>query len=146
MQTFFLIPSTWDLAIDASGDIAVGSDPYSQAQDAASAIKLFEGELYYDTTKGVPYWSSILGQAPPISLMKSKWVAAALTVPGTVSAVCYISSFVNREITGQVQINNVAGQTSAASFGTGRVPVTPSLTAPPPTPPTDESLPVITIA
>lgn len=147
MQTLLLNPPTWDLLVDGSGDIAVAGDPYSQAQDAASAIKLFQGELLYDTTRGVPYWASILGQAPPMSLMKAKWVAAALTVPGTITAVCYIGSFVNRIVTGQVQISNDAGKTAVAGFGTGRVPITPSfVSGPPPSAPTDESPPIIAIA
>ena len=116
MQTLLLDPKSWDLLIDASGDIAMASEPYSQAQDAASAIKLFESELWYDTTKGVPYWASILGLAPPMSLMKAKWVAAALTVPGVATAVCFISSFKDRFVQGQVQIKNVADKTAAVGF------------------------------
>ena len=81
MKTLLLDQTTWDLVVDASGDIAVASDPYSIAQDAASAIRTFQGECYYDTTLGVPYWSQILGRSPPLSLLKAKLVAAALTVP-----------------------------------------------------------------
>lgn len=114
MQTLLLDPPTWDLLVDANKNIAVADDPYSQAQDAASAIKLFQGELIYDTTKGVPYWASILGKAPPLTLMKSKWVSAALTVPGVSSAVCFISSFKNRFVQGQVQIKNEEDKTSVA--------------------------------
>lgn len=116
MNTLLLDRSTWDLVVDAQGNIAVASEPYSQAQDAASAIKLFEGELYYDTSKGVPYWEQILGRAPPISYMVAKFVAAAKTVPGVASAVCYIESIVRRKVSGQVQITNSAGETSAANF------------------------------
>ena len=116
MNTLLLDPVSWDLLVDASGNIAVATDPYSQAQDAASAIKLFSGELYYDTTQGVPYWNEILGQAPPLGYMKSKWEFAALTVPDVATAKCYISSFVDRKIGGQVQITNMAGQTAAAGF------------------------------
>ena len=116
MQTLLLSPDTWDLLIDAHGDIAMADNPYSLAQDAASAIKLFEGELYYNTIKGVPYWASILGQAPPLSFMKSKWVAAALTVPEVVSAKCFISSFVKRKVSGQVQTTDSSGNISVAGF------------------------------
>lgn len=116
MNTILLDTQTWDLLVDASGNIAMASDPYSQAQDAASAIKTFQGEAYYDTTLGVPYWAQILGQAVPISLLKAYFTNAALTVPGTAAAVCYISSFVDRKVSGQVQITNSAGNTSAAGF------------------------------
>jgi hypothetical protein len=35
--------------LDAEGNIAVASEPYSLAQDAASAIKTFAGEVFWDT-------------------------------------------------------------------------------------------------
>ena len=104
--------------LDASGNIALAGPPYSQAQDAASAIKLFLGEYWYNIGKGTPYFANTLGWKPPLQMVKTQAVNAALTVPGVVSAVCYISSATNRNITGQVQITNTKGQTSAAGFST----------------------------
>lgn len=118
-DTLLLDTQTWDLALDVFGNIAVASNPYSQAQDAASAIRLFEGELYYDTSKGVPYWTSILGKRPPASLMKAKFIEAAMTVPGVTGAKCFLTGFSNREVTGQVQITNEDSQVSIASLVSG---------------------------
>lgn len=115
-STLLLDISTWDLVIDLDGNIAVANEPYAQAQDAASAIRLFQGELWYDTTKGVPYWQSILGKLPSISYMRQKFVAAAKTVPGVVAAQCFISSIEGRIVHGQVQITNEAGLIAAAGF------------------------------
>jgi hypothetical protein len=129
MNTILLDTVAWDLVLDVGGNIAVASEPYSLAQDAASAIKLFQGELWFDTVPGVPYWSVILGESPSISLMKSKWVAAALTVPDVVTAVCFITSIVDRIVGGQVQVTNAAGQTAAAAFG-GRITSPPSSSNP----------------
>ena len=111
MNTLLLNRSTWDLCLDSSGNIALASEPYSLAQDVASALRLFQGELWYDTTSGVPYWSQILGKMPPVSLMKAKFVAAALTVPGVVAATCYIESVSARKVTGQVQCTDASGNT-----------------------------------
>ena len=119
MQTLLLDTVTWNLVLDANGNIAVASDPYSLAQDAASAIKLFIGELWYDTAQGVPFWQDILGKAPPLSLVKSLFVTAALTVPGVVSAKVFFSSFNQRTLSGQVQITDDDGQVAAASFAFG---------------------------
>ena len=116
MKTLLLDPTTWDLLLDSAGNIAVASDPYSQAQDAASAIKTWRGEAYYDTTLGLPYFESILGQVPPISLMKAEINAAALSVPGVETSVCYLTSFINRKLSGQVHITNVQGDQSAVGF------------------------------
>lgn len=117
MATTLLLDTTnWDLVLNSSGDIALATEPYSQAQDGASAIRLFQGELYYDTTKGIPYWTQILGLAPPLSLLKAKFVAAALTVPGVSTAVCYISSVIGRKLSGQVQITTSSGQSQTVAF------------------------------
>ena len=56
MSTLLLDRTYWDLCVDSSGNLAVASEPYSLAQDAASAIKLFQGEYIYDTTIGIPYF------------------------------------------------------------------------------------------
>jgi len=116
VNTLLLDRTAWDLVVDASGNIAMASDPYSKAQDAASAVRLFEGELYYDTTKGVPYFEQILGFAPPLNYMRQKFVDAALTVPGVVAAAAFISSVVGRKVSGQVQITDESGRTLPASF------------------------------
>jgi hypothetical protein len=123
-STMLLDALSWDWVVDANGNWAVAGPPYSQAQDAASAIRLFLGELYYDTTQGVPY-SRILGQAMNLPLLKASLVAAAKTVPGVVSAVVFLSSIADRTVSGQVQITNSSGQTAAASFGPALLPPIP---------------------
>lgn len=115
-QTLLLDTVFWDLVLDINGNIAVASDPYSLAQDAASAIRTFLGEVYYDVELGVPYFYDILGKDVPLSLLKKQFEEAAMTVPGIVQAQCFITSFNNREISGQVQITDVAGNLQAAGF------------------------------
>lgn len=117
MNTLLLDLNTWDLVVDANGNIAMATNPYSLAQDAASAIKLFTGELYYDTTQGVPYFASILGKLPPISLIKNAFVNAALGVPEVVSAQAFLSSISpQRVLSGQVQVKSQSGQTAVTIF------------------------------
>lgn len=120
MQTLLLDTVAWDLVLDVNGNIAVASNPYSLAQDAASAIRTFSGEVYYDTTIGVPYLpnnnSAILGRNTPLSYLKAQFNAAALTVPEVASAATFISAFSGRVVTGQVQIKDNKGQTAAVNF------------------------------
>jgi hypothetical protein len=116
MDTLLLDRSSWDLVLDANGNIARASAPYALAQDAASAIRTFLGECYYDTAKGVPYFEQILGHFPSVSFMVSQFEAAALTVPGVVTARCYLDAIQDRVLTGQVQITDATGATTAAGF------------------------------
>lgn len=119
MDTLLLDQTTWDLTLDADGNIALASDPYSVAQDVASAIRLFAGELWYNTAKGVPYLARILGRFPPISLMKAEFEKAALTVPGVVGAQCAITALRNRTVTGTVTIE--FSTTTVTTAGGGAV-------------------------
>lgn len=113
--SLLLDTETNDWVLASNGDIAVASEPYSLAQDAASAIRLVQGECWYDTTQGVR-WRDILGNAPPLALIKSYIQQAALSVPGVVSATVYITGSTGRAYTGQVQIIDASGSALTTSF------------------------------
>lgn len=115
-DTLLMDQAVYDLALDASGNIAVARAPYARAQDAASSIRTFQGEVWYDRDRGIPYFEQILGQLPPASLMRAKFEAAARLVPGVVQARCYFTGFAKRRLSGQVIISDKAGQMSAAGF------------------------------
>lgn len=107
--TLLLDRDAWDLAIDAAGNIALASEPYSQAQDAASAVRVFQGEAYYDTTLGIPYFSDVLGRYQPTQILRARMQEAALTVPGVTDATAVLVTHPNREMTGQIQIKSADG-------------------------------------
>jgi len=115
-STLLLDQTVWDLVLDASGNIAVASPPYSIAQDVATACRTFLGECYYDTTLGVPYFGEILGRLPPTQLIKQQIVDQALTVPGVTIPVCYLTGFAGRRLTGQIQFTGPDGTTQVAGF------------------------------
>jgi hypothetical protein len=116
MNTLLLDPGGWDLLVDASGNIAMASEPYAIAQDVASAIKLFAGELYFDSSQGVPYFDKILGQNPSLSYLQSQFEVAALTVPNVVSAQATLSLNKNRSLAGQVLVIDTVGQSHNVTF------------------------------
>jgi hypothetical protein len=116
LSTLLLDTEAWDLVLDSSGNIALADPPYAVAQDVASAIKLFLGELWFDTTQGVPYWTEILGQPPSWSQLAQYMSQAALTVPGVVAANTIITSFADREVHGQVQFTNDEGTSTTVNF------------------------------
>lgn len=116
-DTILIDPATGDLVIDSSGNIAKAGEPYSLAQDAASAIKTFLGEVYFDTTAGVPYLQQILGKNPPVALIKAEMEKAARTTEGVSSAKCFLTELSNRSISGQVQVRSAAtGKIAVATF------------------------------
>jgi len=109
-DTLLLDRDNWDVALDASGNIAVATEPYSQVQDAASAVRVFEGEAFYNTTLGVPYWSDVLGRSQPTQIMRARAQQAALTVPGVIDANAVLVTLPNRTLGGQIQIRTASGE------------------------------------
>ena len=115
-KTLLLDRTAWDLVLDSAGNIATASPPYALAQDVASAIKLFLGELWYDNTKGVPYFQDVLGKLPPASLLVAHLEKAALSVPGVVSARCILDTFEGRAVSGRVEFIDETGAENNVSF------------------------------
>lgn len=105
--TLALDDANWDLTVDANGNIATVSGGAQLAQDAASACRLFLGELYYDVSQGVPFWGQLLGTGtlPPNSLIVAKLEAAALTVIGVETASISITSITKRTVSGTVTVS-----------------------------------------
>ncbi len=116
MQTMLLDRDTWDLVVDSAGNIAVASDLYSVEQDVASACRLFKGELWLDTTQGLPYWEQVLGHNPPLSLIKQLIETQALTVPTVVTATCHITGVTKRSVSGYVEFTTSTGATGNVGF------------------------------
>lgn len=116
MKTLLLDQDVWDLVLDASGNIAVANAPYAVAQDVASAIRVQLGELWYDTSQGIPYIADILGQPPNLPFIKAQIEKTALTVPTVTQARCVFATFDNRVLTGQIQVIDDAGAAHNVSF------------------------------
>lgn len=87
-RTLALDRTVWDLVLDTSGNIAVVSNPYSIAQDVASAVRCFRGECWYDTALGAPYLTDVFANPPPLSLVAARIEEEALRVPHVISATC----------------------------------------------------------
>lgn len=118
-NTLLLDQTAWDLVLDANGNIAMASPPYSLAQDVASAVRTFLGEVYYDTTQGI--WSTdvngkTLGKLPPTALLVELINQTALTVPGVVTVQTFITSFQGRNVTGNIQFVDENNETHTVNF------------------------------
>lgn len=116
LNTIYLDPASWDLTLDTAGNIALAQPPYALAQDVASAIRLFRGELWYDTTAGVPHWEEILGHLPPRAVLIQRIEDAAKRVPGVVSARLIVDSLTNRTVTGRLLFIDELGIENQVNF------------------------------
>jgi|SRR5690625_3954288 len=115
--TLFLRPNTWDLELDASGNIAVATSTYQQAQDIASACRVFTRDLYYDVNAGIPYMTEILGVTGfPLALYKMYLEEAALSIDGVVSAQALIRTNDRRNVEGAIVFTNEENQTGQISL------------------------------
>lgn len=115
-STLLLDRTAWDLVLDAQGNIAVAKPPYSLAQDVATAIRTFLGEVYYDKRQGIPYFEEILGQLPPASMLTQLLSNQALLVPGVVTARTIITGFDAGSVTGAVYFTDESGETTVVNF------------------------------
>ncbi len=115
MDTIYLTPE-WGMTVDASGNIAMATAEYAIAQDVASACRLFAGELFYDTSKGIPYQTVVLGKRPARALVSNFLEQAALTVPQVVAAQTVGLNLSNRGLTGTIEVIDQNGQKIGVTF------------------------------
>lgn len=109
------LSDTWDLVVK-SGNLVVSTGPTAIAQDVASAVRLFKGELWYDTVSGVPYFKDILGQVPS-GVVSARLVAAGLTVPNVIRIRVSLDPIGNnRQLTGMLTITDDRAQTTTIAL------------------------------
>lgn len=117
MDSLWIDSENNDLAIDVQGNLRVATDGFALALAAACAIRTFQGEVYYDSTQGLPYFQSILGKNPPLEFVRARLASAALGAdPDIVASQVYFSSLTNRNLSGQVQTTDSTGKVAALTF------------------------------
>lgn len=109
MTSLLLDTVSWDLAADASNNIAICDAPYSVIQEVSNAVRTVLGEVWFDTALGIDYFGLILGKVPSLALLKNAIETAAESVLNVNSAKCVIQSFANRVLSGQVQVTTTSG-------------------------------------
>ncbi|REF28667.1 hypothetical protein BDD26_3616 [Xenorhabdus cabanillasii] len=113
MRTLFLMPATWDLTLDAAGNLAIASD-HARAQSVANACRVFVNDLYYSQGDGIPYLEEILGKNRYSLAMYRKYLEdAALSVDGVVSATVELSTANDRIVRGRIKFTDIDGREGA---------------------------------
>lgn len=120
MDTLALDTSLWDLDTDARGNLRTVGDATPQndqtgpgmrlAQDVATRVSAWQGEVYFDTTQGIDY-PTYFGGPPNLSLLQSVFNTEALKVPSCASALAAFTFTAgsSRTIGGTLNVSDVAG-------------------------------------
>ena len=117
MYDTIALSTDWDLMLTGTGDLAVQQESDAIAQDVASAVQTYQGEVWFDTTVGVPYFTSIFGQTLNQPLFSAIYNAVALTVPNVVAAQTTFEGLtVDRKLIGTVQVIDTNGAALNVSF------------------------------
>jgi hypothetical protein len=115
-NTIALSPS-WDLDLDGSNNIAIQTGSAAIAQDVASAVLTFQGEVWFDTTQGIPYFAKVLDQSFSPSFFALLYNNAALTVPNVAAVQTAFNSLgPSRTLTGTIEVIDANGKTLNAHF------------------------------
>ena len=120
MDTLALDIGKWDLDTDVRGNIRTVGDatPQSEqtgpgmrlAQDVATRVQAWQGEVYFDTTQGINY-PSVFGGPPNLSLLQSLFNAEALNVPLCATALAQFTFTAGRkrQVGGTLTVSDIAG-------------------------------------
>lgn len=120
MDTLALDNSLWDLDVDARGNLRTVGDatPDSDqtgpgmrlAQDVATRVRAWQGEVYFDTTQGINY-PTYFGGPPNLSLLQSVFNTEALKVPLCATALAQFTFTAGKQrvIGGTLNVSDIAG-------------------------------------
>lgn len=103
----------WDISLDGDGNFALVTDAEAVAQNVATLLRTFQGECYYDTDRGIPYFTQILGRDYAPSVIMGLYNKAAKTVPYVTTARTTITGISNRLVTGKVEVTNSIDSTTS---------------------------------
>lgn len=124
MDTLALDVALWDLTTDVYGNLATVGDstPASAqtgpgmrlAQDVATRVRAWNGEVYFDTSQGIRY-PNILGAAPNMAVLQNAFNTEALLVPLCETAISdfAFAAGAKRQVTGTLNVSDVNGNSAS---------------------------------
>lgn len=127
MDTLALDTTIWDLDVDSRGNLRTVGDATATndltgpgmrlAQDVATRVQAWLGEVYFDTTQGINY-PAYFGGPPNLSLLQSVFNAEALKVPlcATALAQFTFTAGTKRTIGGTINVSDIAGNGGQVSL------------------------------
>lgn len=112
MSSLLLDRTTWDLVLDQGGNIAQATSVYAVLQDVSTAVRTWAGEVIYDTSLGVDYLGSVLGNPHGSVAFTSQATREANNVLGVSKTKITVSGISpTRGISGVAEVTLSSGQT-----------------------------------
>lgn len=116
------LTADWDLDLDDQGNWrtvgdATPADPQTGpgmrlAQDVATRLRAFRGEVWFDVQQGIDY-PLYLGRAPSLLQLRADYQSEALLVPGCATALADIDlQRTTRAVGGTIYLSDLTGYTA----------------------------------
>lgn len=113
------LTTDWDLDLDDQGNIRTVGDATATdvqtgpgmrlAQDVATRLRAWRGEVWFDVTQGIDY-PRYLGLAPSVSQLRADYQSEALLVPLCATALADLSlTRPGREVGGTIYLSDLSG-------------------------------------
>ncbi|QDH17396.1 hypothetical protein [Swingsia samuiensis] len=117
MRSLLLDRSTWDLVVDANGNLALCDEPYATLQAVACAARCWLGDHFYDTSLGISYQQMSAPGGFPVATLKNQIEQAAASVDGVQSAQCLlVGPRADRSLGGTILVKLKTGETANVDF------------------------------
>lgn len=112
MSDLMLDPLTGDLSIN-SGDLVIVSKDAAIRQRLLQNLRLFSGEWFLDTSKGVPYYQIILVKNPNLDLVEATLKNTVLSTEGIVEMTRFEFDYDNglRHLSVTIECKSTSGET-----------------------------------
>lgn len=78
-----------DLSLTASNDLATVDLAAGTKQDILTALRVYLGEWFLDTTVGVPYYQTIFVKNPDQALVNAAFINTISKVPGVIAITAF---------------------------------------------------------
>lgn len=113
------LTADWDLGLDDQGNLGTFGDATNDspqtgpgmrlAQDVATRLRAWRGEVWFDTTQGIDY-PRYLGQAPSLIQLRADYQSEALLVPLCVTALADLDlQRTTRAVGGTIYLSDLTG-------------------------------------
>lgn len=117
MRSLLLDNDNWDLVVDANRNLAVCTAPYAVLQDVATAVRIWLGEVLYNTQLGIGYDTDIFSNASNAVVLAREVERIASEVSGVTAAQCTLTQpGQKRRLTGVIRVQLDDGTASDVQF------------------------------